>query len=405
MIGVYCLLEVKTMKKYSLFASIILLFMVFSAIPVAAEEKENDSSHPGNLSGDAKSAILIERDTGEILFDENAHEKLPPASMTKIMTLLIIMEAIEQGNLSKDEMVRVSEKAASMGGSQIFLEAGEEMSVDDLLKGIAIASGNDASVALAERIAGSEEAFVKKMNEKAKELGLKNTKFQNTTGLPAEDHYSTSYDMAIISKELLKYESITDYTSIYEDYLRKGEENEFWLVNTNKLVRFYPEVDGLKTGYTNEAKYCLTATAEKNDMRVIAVVMGAKTPKERNSAVSDMLDYAFSQFETKKLFEKNDVITDLEFMKAENKQINVIASQSISTLFKKGESPENITTDVIMDENLELPIKKGDKVGILLVKNGEETISETELTVDEDVENASYYTLLKRTLQEIAKSK
>src|SRR5690625_5068886 len=203
-------------------------------------------------------------------------------------------------------MVRISERASSMGGSQIFLEAGEEMSVNDLLKGIAVASGNDASVALAERIAGSEEAFVEKMNNKVKELKLKNTHFQNTTGLPAEDHYSTSHDIAIIAKELLKYESITEYTSLYEDYLRKGEENEFWLVNTNKLVKFYPGVDGLKTGFTNEAKYCLTATAKKHDMRVIAVVMGADKPKERNAAISNMLDYAFNHFETKNLFEKGD---------------------------------------------------------------------------------------------------
>src|SRR5690625_4127314 len=217
------------------------------------------------------------------------------------MTLLLIMEAIENEELSLDETIRISENAASMGGSQIFLGAGEEMTVHDLLKGIAIASGNDASVALAERISGSEEAFVQEMNDKVTELGLENTHFQNASGLPADNHYSTSYDMAMIAKELLKYETITDYTSIYDDYLRKGEENEFWLVNTNKLVKFYPGVDGLKTGYTNEAKYCLTATAMKDDMRVIAVVMGADTIKERNASVSSLLDYAYNHFETQKL--------------------------------------------------------------------------------------------------------
>jgi len=392
------------MKKYSLVASILCLFMVFSTITVTAEEQDTDDMTQPNLAEDAKSAILIERDTGEILFDKNANEKLPPASMTKIMTMLIIMESLENGTLTKDEMVRISEKAASMGGSQIFLEAGEEMSVDDLLKGIAVASGNDASVALAERIAGSEEAFVEQMNDKAEELGLENTKFQNTTGLPADDHYSTSRDMSIIAKELLKYESITEYTSIYEDYLRKGEDNEFWLVNTNKLVRFYDGVDGLKTGYTNDAKYCLTATAKKNDMRVVAVVMGADSTKERNAAVSEMLDYAFNQFETKKLFEKDQIITDLEFLKGEKDQVNVIASQSISTLFRKGESTENITTEVKLDEDMNLPIKKGDPVGTLTVKNGDEILSETALTVDEDVDRASYMTLLKRSLQEMVKS-
>lgn len=278
------------------------------------------------------------------------------------------------------------------------------MSVDDLLKGIAVASGNDASVAIAERLAGSEEAFVKRMNEKVKELGLKNTKFQNTTGLPSDDHYSTSYDMAMIAKELLKYEDITNYTSIYEDYLRKGKENEFWLVNTNKLVKFYPGVDGLKTGYTNEAKYCLTATAEKNDMRVIAVVMGANTTKERNATISSMLDFAFNQFETQQLFEKDQVVSNLKLIKAEEDNIEIIVPESVSTLHKKGESTEEVTTEMKLKEKFTLPINRGDEVGTLTVKNGNEIISEIPLTVNNDVTQASYFTLLKRTLQEMAKN-
>ena len=390
------------MRKYSLFIIITFLLTFILATPAAAETAQ---SQPETLADGAKSAILMERDTGEILFDKNSHEKLPPASMTKTMTLLLIMEALEAGTLKKDEMIRVSEKAASMGGSQIFLEAGEEMSVNDLLKGIAVASGNDASVALAERIAGSEEAFVEKMNEKVKELGLENTKFQNTTGLPAENHYSTSYDMAVIAKELLKYESITEYTSIYEDYLRKGEENEFWLVNTNKLVHFYPGVDGLKTGYTNEAKYYLTATAKKDDMRVIAVVMGAETPKDRNNMISNLLDYAYSQFETKQLFEKDEKIKTLNFKKAENMQTNIVASESISTIYKKGEFPEDIVHETEINDNLELPIKRGDKIGTLYVKEGTKVLTETDLTVDHDVEKAGYYTLLKRAIQDISKAK
>lgn len=390
------------MKKYILIVIILSMFFT-AAMPISAEEKSKDDSNV-KLAPDAKSAILIERDTGKTLFDKNANEKLPPASMTKIMTLLLIMESLDKGKLKMDEMVRVSERASSMGGSQIFLEAGEEMSVENLLKGIAIASGNDASVALAERIAGSEEAFVKKMNEKVKALNLENTKFQNTTGLPAEDHYSTSYDMAIIAKELLKYETITKFTSIYEDYLRKGEENEFWLVNTNKLVKFYPGVDGLKTGFTNEAKYCLTATAKKNDMRVIAVVMGAETPKKRNATVSSMLDYAFNHFETKKLYEKDQLITKLQLTKAENKNINIVASQSISTLHEKGASTEKVKTVVELDDNITLPMEKGEQVGTLYVKNGEKILSKTPLTIDQDVKRASYITFLKRSLQKMTKS-
>lgn len=391
------------MKKYILISSLMFTMLFATTYSVYGEEKSKDDTNSLNLAEDAKSAILIERDTGKVLFDKNADEKLPPASMTKIMTLVLIMEALDKGELTKDESIRVSERAASMGGSQIFLEAGEEMSVNDLLKGITVASGNDASVALAERLAGSEEAFVKEMNSKVKDLKLKNTHFQNTTGLPAEDHYSTSHDMAIIAKELLKYESITDYTSIYEDYLRKGEENEFWLVNTNKLVKFYPGVDGLKTGFTNEAKYCLTATAKKKDMRVIAVVMGADTTKKRNATISNLLDYAFNHFETKKLFEKGQTITKLEDLKAENKNIKIVASESVSTIHKKGEPTEKITTSVDLDKTLSLPIKKGNHVGTLTVKKGEQVLSETPLVVDKAIQPASYLTLFKRSVQNMAK--
>ncbi|MBU5265352.1 D-alanyl-D-alanine carboxypeptidase family protein [Virgibacillus proomii] len=390
------------MKK-SLFATGMVFFLLVSILlPVSAAAEENTDAK--NLTVDAKSAILIERDTGKVLFNKNEHEKLSPASMTKIMTLLLIMEALGEGKLKLDEKIRVSERAASMGGSQIFLETGEEMSVEDLLKGIAVASGNDASVALAERIAGSEQAFVKKMNEKAKELQLKNTKFQNSTGLPADDHYSTAYDMSIMSKELLKHESITKYTSIYEDYLRKGKENEFWLVNTNRLVKFYPGVDGLKTGYTSEAKYCLTATAEKDDMRVIAVVMGADSTKERNAQVSQMLDYAFNHFQTKKLFKKGDKITELNLLKAENKITDVVASESISTLYRRGESTDKITTDIHLVKDLNLPVKRGEKVGELIVKNGDTILSKSALTVEEPIQQASFLTLWKRTWQTLAKN-
>ena len=254
-------------KVLSSIVSLSLVLSMFTPMANAAEKQ-------AKLAEKATSAIVIERDTGEVLFEKNSHEKLPPASMTKIMTMLLIMEAIDNGSLSYDDKVRTSEYAASMGGSQVFLEPGEEMTVTDMLKAIAVASGNDASVAMAEHIAGTEEEFVAMMNEKAKELGLENTNFMNTNGLPAADHYTTSYDLAMISKELLKYEDITKFTGIYEDYLRADTDNKFWLVNTNKLVRFYPGVDGLKTGYTREAMYCLTATAEKNDMRVISVIMG-----------------------------------------------------------------------------------------------------------------------------------
>lgn len=293
-----------------LFVIFILGIYIFaSGTAVFAEEASVD------LADQATSAILIERDTGEVLYEKNSKEQLPPASMTKIMTMLLIMEAIDTGKLKWDDKVRASERAASMGGSQIFLEPGEEMTVEEMMKGIAIASGNDASVAMAEHLAGSEEQFVQMMNDKAKELGLKSTKFQNSNGLPASDHYSSASDLAVMAKALLKYEDITKYTSLYEDYLREDSEDKFWLVNTNKLVKFYPGVDGLKTGYTSEAKYCLTASANKNGMRIIAVVMGAPTPKERNRQITEMLDYAYSQYELQQRYKRGDLLGEAKISK------------------------------------------------------------------------------------------
>lgn len=251
------------MKK-AFIAGLLALFVGFSsaAAPTYAEEKskadESGSSSQAQLAPSARSAILLDADTGTIIYEKNSHDKLPPASITKIMTMLLTMEAIDQGQLQLTDKVRTSEYAASMGGSQIFLEPGEEMTVDDMLKGIAMASGNDASVAMAEKIAGSEQAFVKMMNEKAAELGMNDTHFVNCNGLPAENHYTSAHDIALMSRELLKYEHITKYTGAYQDYLRKETSKPFWLVNTNKLVRFYSGADGLKTGYTSEAKYCLS---------------------------------------------------------------------------------------------------------------------------------------------------
>lgn len=317
------------MKRFIAIFSALMIFSSIVPLQGMASEKKL------NLAENAKSAILIERDTGAVIFEKNSDEKLPPASMTKIMTMLLIMEAISDGKIQLDDKVRTSEYAASMGGSQIFLEEGEEMTVDEMLKAIAIGSANDASVAMAEKIAGSEENFVDMMNAKAKELGLKNTKFQNSTGLPAEDHYSSARDMAVMAKELLKYEEITKYTSMYEDYLREGTDKKFWLVNTNRLVKFYPGVDGLKTGYTNEAKYCLTATAKKGNMRTIAVVMGAPTPKDRNKQITQMFDYAFSQYETKPFYSKNEKIGEFPIKKGERRKLKAVAGESVSLLVKK----------------------------------------------------------------------
>ncbi|AST92322.1 MULTISPECIES: D-alanyl-D-alanine carboxypeptidase family protein [Sutcliffiella] len=385
------------MKKF--FVAIVSIIFTFSAFGTIVSAEESGVQ----LVDTAKSAMLIERDTGQVLFEKNGNEKLPPASMTKIMTMLLIMEAIDKGELTWDEKIRTSEHAASMGGSQIFLEPGEEMTTDEMVRGIAIASGNDASVAMAERIAGSEEAFVQLMNDKVKELGLKDTKFQNPTGLPAKEHYSTAYDMAIIAKELLKYEDITKYTGKYEDYLRENTDKKFWLVNTNRLVKFYPGVDGLKTGFTQEAKYCLTATAKKDDMRVIAVVFGAPTPKDRNAQISKMLDFAFTQYKTHPMFDRNEAVAKVKVSKGSKKEIDAVTSEPISMLTKKSETVDDVIQEIKINEKIQAPVKKGDPVGTITLKKGDEIVSESELVAGEDSPAASWWKLFKRTMGQFTK--
>ncbi|MEK5173559.1 D-alanyl-D-alanine carboxypeptidase family protein [Heyndrickxia sp. FSL W8-0496] len=379
------------MKK--IFSSIICLLLLTATIslPAFAAEKSTE------LAADAKSAILIERDTGSILYDKNSHEKLPPASMTKIMTMILIMEALEQNKLSMNEKVRTSEYAASMGGSQIFLETGEEMTVEEMLRGISIGSANDASVAMAEKIAGSEEEFVDMMNKKVKELGLKDTKFQNATGLPEKDHYSSAYDMAMMAKELLRHENITKFTGTYESYLRESTDKKFWLVNTNKLVKFYPGVDGLKTGFTNEAKFCLTATAKKNGMRVVAVVFGAPSTKVRNAQISKMLDYAFAKYVTHPIYKKGQSLAEVKVSKGDTKKIQALTSEPISVLTKKGEKIESIKKTIKLNENLKAPVKKGDKIGTITIKKDGKVLAKSNLIASKDVKQAGWWKLFKRS--------
>ncbi|MCP3738661.1 D-alanyl-D-alanine carboxypeptidase family protein [Rossellomorea sp. BNER] len=374
--------------------SILLFMALISSLLTPLASAEGNKSE---LANGAKSAILIERDTGAVLYDKNSHEKLAPASMTKIMTMILIMEALDKGQINWNDKVRTSEYAASMGGSQIFLEAGEEMTVKEMLKGISIGSANDASVAMAEHISGSEQAFVDKMNQKVKELGLKDTKFQNPTGLPAQDHYSSAYDMGMMAKELLKYEKITKFTGTYESYLREDSDKKFWLVNTNKLVRFYPGVDGLKTGFTSEAKYCLTATAKKNDMRVVAVVFGLKSSKDRNAEVSKMLDYAFSQYQTKPLYDKGQILGKTKVSKGKTEKVEAMTDEPISLLTKKGEKLNDIEKKITLDRDLKAPIKKGEEIGEVVIEKGGKVLSETPLVAKETVPEAGWWELYKRS--------
>ena len=376
---------------------LILLMINFLFIPVVLAEDLK-------LAENAKSAILIEASTGEILFEKNADERLVPASMTKMMSMLVIIEAIENGDLKWNQEIQVSENASSMGGSQILLETGEKMSVRDLFKGVAIASGNDAVVALAEAVAGTEDAFVQKMNDKAKELGLKNTNFKNPHGLDTANHYSSARDMSLIAKELVKHEKVLEFTSVYEDYLRENTDRKIWLVNTNKLVRFYDGVDGLKTGFTEGAGYCLTATAKKDGMRVIAVVMGEADSKMRNQEVSEMLDYAFAQYKLDNLLEDGYSLGKYKVYNGKDEFVTVIPKDGATILRKKGEKSSKATYEADVYE-LKAPLKKGDVVGSLKIKEDGKVIRKVKLTVDKNVKKANYLELLGRNIRDMVTGK
>ena len=359
------------------------------------EEKQDDG-----LLNDGKSAILIEASTGKILYEKNSHDRYAPASMTKIMSMILIMEEMEKGNLKWNEVLVTSDYAASMGGSQIFLQSNEKMSVKDLFKAVAVGSANDATVVFAERISGTEKKFVEKMNNKAKELGLKDTNFKNAVGLDEANHYSSAYDMAMMAKEIVKHEEIFKFTTIYEDYLRQNTDNKFWLVNTNKLIKTYEGADGLKTGYTKEAGYCLTATAKKNRMRLIATIMGSSDSKTRNSNMQTLLDYGFNSYEMQVEVKKGKVISRKNISKAENEVVEIIPKEDASVLISRGSEKKNLNYDVKINK-LKLPIEKGKKIGTLTLKDGNKVLNTVDLTVKEKVKKASILELYKRTLKSI----
>lgn len=398
------------MKKICLIIYLLSIFVLsnFKVYAVNEEDvvKENENVEETkstlDLAKNATSAIMLEASTGEIIFQKNVNEKRPPASMTKMMSMLLIMENIEKGNLAFEEEVTASAYASSMGGSQIFLKAGEKMKVEDLLKGIAIGSGNDATVAMAERIAGTEDAFVKLMNDRAKELGLNNTNFKNSTGLDAENHYSTAYDMSVIARELVKHKKILEFTGTYEDYLRKDSASPFWLVNTNRLVRFYQGVDGLKTGYTKEAGYCLTSTAEKDNMRLITVVMNEPSTQIRNGETSSMLDYGFNMYSVNKIL---DTDTSLQKSKVElgnDLEVEIVPTEEVKILNNKNSDERNVTYELELN-TIKAPVKKGDIVGKIKVYEDNKVINEINATVKYDVDKANIFKIYYRNLKNLFK--
>lgn len=371
---------------------ILIIILAFSCfIPIA---KAEDSL---NLS--SESAILMDAESGKILYEKNIDEKLPMASMTKIMSMLLIMENIENGSLKYEDKVLISENASGMGGSQVFLQAGEEYTVNDLLKCIAVSSANDAVVAMAEKISGSVDTFVTLMNEKAKSLGLENTNFANPHGLDNENHYSTAYDMAIMAKELLKHEDILKYTSIYEDYLTKPDGSQVWLVNTNRLVRFYDGVDGLKTGYTTEAGYCLTATAKKNDLRLISVVMKSPSAEERSSDTSTLLTYGFNSFKSNVIYSKDKSLGKVKIEKGKLKEVDVYLKEDATEILSVTEKPSDYTFNIKIDKII-APVKAGTIVGTTeIIDNEGNIIKEADIIVKIDVEKAGFLDYLKQSFK------
>lgn len=330
----------------------------------------------------AKSAVLMEASTGKILYETDKDAKLPIASVTKIMTMLLTMEAIDSGKISLDETVTASERAKSMGGSTMFLETGEQLPVSDILKGIAVASANDGAVAIAEHISGSVESFVELMNSRAQELGMNNTHFVNTNGLDDNEHYSSALDVAIMSRELIKHEKIFEYTTIWMDTLRDGK---FQLANTNKLIRFYKGANGLKTGSTSIAKCCLSATAKRDDMQLIAVVLGAPTSKERFADATKLLDYGFANYAVQQYATKNEAICDVQVSKGVTDNITAVAADDVTMLNKKGTSPE-LKREIIIEPAL-APVIKGQEIGTLEFKNESgETMAAVPLISDCDVQ-------------------
>ena len=347
------------------------------------EEWSTQTFNEEGIDVDARSALLIEPTSGKILFEKNVDEKFAPASVTKVMTMLLTMEAVDSGKISLSDKVTCSENAKKMGGSTMLLDTGEVRTVEELLKGVAIASGNDAAVALAEYLGGTEEAFVEMMNKRAQELGMTNTTFKNCNGLPKEGHLSTARDISIMSLELLKHPTILKYTGTYMETISEGRLSPIELVNHNKLVRFFEGCDGLKTGYTQEAKYCISATATRNGVRMLSVIMGAPTYKIRNRDAGMLMNYGFSKYEGKKMLAKDEEVESIYLSKNTDKFFIAKAKDDLIAIIPKGENKE-VEKKIIIDE-LKKEYKEGDIVGKCEVYLGEDKIGEVELYSDRDI--------------------
>lgn len=382
------------MKKIiSLLLSLTLLFV----FPISCYAEE-ETSGSAEIDDKAKSSILLCADTGEVIYEKNAYEHLSPASVTKVMSMLLVLEAIESGKISPDDEVSTSENAVAMGGSQIWLEQGETMTVDELFKAVVIASANDACTALAEYIAGSTASFVTMMNERAKELGLENTNFENCTGLDdtATNHYSCAYDIAVMAREVIRHDLVRNYTTVWLDYLRDGETE---LNNTNKLVNSYNGITGLKTGTTSKAGFCVCATAERDGMSLIAVVLGAQTSDERFESAANLLDYGFANYEVIAPQIDESMITQVRVKNGKEKSILPIYNETDKILVKKGS--EEITYSYNIEKSVAAPVAEKAVLGEITIKSGDNIIKKIELYAGKPIEKISFSFVFKEMLKNI----
>ena len=369
----------------------ILIIVLFSFIL-------NINVYADDMKLSAESAVLMEASTGTILYEKDKDKALAPASMTKMMTLLLTMEKIDEGLIKLSDNVTVSKRASDMGGSQVYLEEGATYKLEDIIKSVSISSANDGAVVLAETIGGSVENFVALMNKKAKELGLSSTVFVNPYGLDANGHKSSILDMAKIARELIKHERILKYTSMYEDHLKKADGSSLWLVNTNKLVRFYSGVDGLKTGFTDKAGYCMTATGKWNDLRLIAVVMKEPSREERDKDITALLNYGKSNYKIKKILDKNKKVGTININLAENQKNDIYLKEDISYLYKSNQRINNYSY-IVKTKEVKAPLKKESIVGKITVYSNKKYKGSFDLIIKEDIKKCSIFKLFKRILK------
>lgn len=381
-------MDILIKRRIKVFTILLIVFILGFSSTSKADE-------PFKL--EAKSAILIDAHTGEILFEKNIHEKTPPASITKIMLLLIAMEDLDRNKISLADEVYISSNSSRMGGTQVYLEEGETQNVDDLLKAICIRSANDAAVALAEHLSGSIDVFVQRMNERAKELGMNNTLFKNATGLPDDEHVTTAYDVGLMSKELLKHPRIHDWLTVYMTDIKVGKNKDKiqTLVNTNKLIRQYQGINGIKTGHISDAGHCLAASAKRGNTTLISVILGGPTSNSRFEESKKLLDYGFANYDSIPICKKNDLIKTIYVTKGKIDKVNIIAESDYSILIKKGAN-KDIEKEINIPNSINAPIIKGEKIGEIVIKNKGQEIGRVGLVAEKEIDKASIIDMFKR---------